>query len=81
MKAIDINSRLVDTYLELLKNLDPKVKLDLINKLSLPVKTDLSMKKSSFNKAFGAWDKEDDAELIITEIRESRNFNRIIESL
>ena len=81
MKAIDINSRLVDTYLELLKNLDPKVKLDLINKLSLSVKTDLSMKKSSFNKAFGAWDKEDDAELIITEIRESRNFNRIIESL
>ena len=81
MKAIDINSRLVDTYLELLKNLDPKVKLDLINKLSLSVKTYLSMKKSSFNKAFGAWDKEDDAELIITEIRESRNFNRIIESL
>ena len=81
MKAIDINSRLVDTYLELLKNLDPEVKLDLINKLSLSVKTDLSMKKSSFNKAFGAWDKEDDAELIITEIRESRNFNRIIESL
>jgi hypothetical protein len=81
MKAIDINSRLVDTYLELLKNLDPKVKLDLINKLSLSVKTYLSMKKSSFNKAFDAWDKEDDAELIITEIRESRNFNRIIESL
>lgn len=81
MKAIDINSRLVDTYLELLKNLDPKVKLDLINKLSLSVKTDLSKKKSSFNKAFGAWDKEDDAEQIITEIRESRNFNRIIESL
>jgi len=81
MKAIDINSRLVDTYLELLKNLDPKVKLDLINKLSLSVKTDLSKKKSSFNKAFGAWDKGNDAEQIITEIRESRNFNRTIESL
>jgi hypothetical protein len=81
MKAIDINSRLVDTYLELLKNLDPKVKLDLINKLSLSVKTDLNKKKSSFIKAFGAWDKEDDAERINTKIRESRNFNRIIESL
>jgi hypothetical protein len=80
MKAIDFNNRLVDTYLELLKNLDPKVKLDLINKLSLSVKTDLSNKKSSFNKAFGAWDKEDDAEIINREIRESRNFNRIIES-
>ena len=79
MKAIDINNRLVDTYLELLKNLDPKVKLDLINKLSLSVKTDLSKKKSSFNKAFGAWDSEDDAERINFEIRESRNFNRIIE--
>ena len=81
MKAIDINNRLVDTYLELLKNLDPKVKLDLIKKLSLSVKNDLSKKKSSFNKAFGAWDKEDDAEKINNEIRESRSFNRIIESL
>ena len=81
MKAIDFNNRLVDTYLELLKNLDPKVKLDLINKLSLSVKTDMTKKKSSFNKALGAWDKEDDAEKINREIRESRNFNRIIESL
>ena len=81
MKAIDINNRLVDTYLELLKNLDPKVKLDLINKLSLSVKSDLGKKKSSFNLAFGAWDKEEDAEKINKEIRESRNFNRIIESL
>lgn len=81
MKAIDINNKLVDTYLELLKNIDPKAKLDLINKLSLSLKTDLSRKKSSFNKAFGAWDKEDDAESTITKIRESRNINRIIESL
>lgn len=81
MKAIDINNRLVDTYLELLKNLDPKVKLDLINKLSLSVKTDLSRKKSTFHKAFGAWDSDDDAEKVAMEIRDSRNFNRIIESL
>jgi len=81
MKAIDFNNKLIDTYLELLKNLDPKVKLDLINKLSLSVKKDLSNKKSSFNKAFGAWDKDDDAEKIISEISKSRNFNRIIESL
>jgi hypothetical protein len=81
MKAIDINNKLVDTYLELLKNIDPKAKLDLINKLNLSLKTDLSRKKSSFNKAFGAWDKEDDAESTIKEIRESRNINRIIESL
>jgi hypothetical protein len=81
MKAIDINNRLVDTYLELLKNLDPNVKLDLINKLSISVKTDLNRKKSSFDKSFGAWDKEEDAEKIINEIRGSRNFNRIIESL
>jgi hypothetical protein len=81
MKAIDINNRLVDTYLELLKNLDPNVKLDLINKLSISVKSDLNRKKSSFDKSFGAWDKEEDAEKIINEIRGSRNFNRIIESL
>jgi hypothetical protein len=49
--------------------------------LSLSVKTDLSRKKSTFHKAFGAWDKEDDAEKIAMEIRDSRNFNRIIESL
>jgi hypothetical protein len=81
MKAVDINNRLVETYLELLKNLDPNVKLDLINKLSISVKSDLSRKKSSFDKAFGGWDKEEDADKIINEIRGSRNFNRIIESL
>jgi hypothetical protein len=80
MKTIDINNRLVEAYIGLLKNLDPKAKLDLINKLSISVKSDLSKKKSKLNKAFGAWSDEENAETIINELRESRNFNRDIEA-
>jgi hypothetical protein len=80
MKALNINNKIVDTYFELLKNLDSKAKLELINKLNLTLTSGVSKKKSSFNKAFGAWDKEEDAEKLILEIRNNRNFNRIIEA-
>lgn len=81
MKTAEFNNRLVDAYLELLKKLDPGSKLDLISKLTKSIKSDLKDKRNSFDKAFGAWDKSDDAEKITEEIRNSRNFNRKIEEL
>ncbi|MBL7974183.1 MAG: hypothetical protein JNJ85_04695 [Candidatus Kapabacteria bacterium] len=81
MKAIDINTTLVDGYLRLLDNLSPSNKLDLISKLTLSVKTDISEKKNSFYKAYGAWDSEQSADQLITDIRNSRTFNRHIEEL
>jgi len=79
MKAIDINTTLIDGYLQLLDNLSPSNKLDLISKLTLSVKTDFTDKKKYFYKAFGAWQSKQSADEIITDIRNSRTFNRQIE--
>ena len=79
MKAIDINRTLIEGYLRLLDNLSPSNKLDLISKLTLSVKTDITDRKKSFYKAFGAWESNQSADEIINDIRNSRTFNRQIE--
>ena len=79
MKAIDINTTLIEGYLRLLDNLSPNNKLDLISKLTLTVKTDITDKKKSFYKAFGAWESKQSADEIINDIHSSRTFNRQIE--
>ena len=76
MKTIDINTTLIEGYLQLLDNLSPNNKLDLISKLTLSVKTDIADKKKSFYKAFGAWESKQSADEIINDIRNSRTFNR-----
>ena len=81
MKTTDINNTIIDGYIRLLDNLSPSNKLDLISKLTLSVKSDISEKKKSFYKAFGAWNSKQTAEEIIKEIRNSRSFNRQIEVL
>ncbi len=80
MKTTEINSTIVDGYIGLLDNLSTGNKLDLISKLTDSVKTDLTNKKSSFKKAFGAFVSKKSAEEIIEEIRNSRVFTRQIES-
>ncbi len=80
MKTIDINTTIVDGYVELLNNLSTNNKLDLISKLTTSVNVDMTDKKSSFKKAFGAFDSQKTAEEIIKEIRSSRIFIREIEA-
>ncbi|MFA5817327.1 MAG: hypothetical protein WC865_17115 [Bacteroidales bacterium] len=80
MKAIDINTTLIDGYLRLLDNLSPTSKLDLISKLTLSVKTDITDRKKYFYKAFGAWDSKQTADEIIHDVRNSRILKRQIES-
>ena len=79
MKARDINTTLIEGYLRLLDNLSPSNKLDLISKLTLSVKTDITDRKNSFYKAFGAWESNQTADEIICDIRNSRTLNRQIE--
>ena len=81
MKSIDLNSKLINSYLELLKNLDPGNKLDLISKLAQSIKSDFKSKKNTFEKSFGAWDSKDDAHTLAKSIRASRTFKRDIEEL
>ena len=80
MIATEINTTIIDAYVGLLNNLSPSNKLDLISKLTDSVKTDLLPKKSSFKKAFGAFESAKSAEEIIDEIRNSRVLNRQMES-
>jgi hypothetical protein len=79
MKTIDINTTLIEGYIRLLNNLSPSSKLDLISKLTLSVKTDITDRKKSFYKAFGSWESSQSAEEIIDGIRTSRALNRQIE--
>ncbi|WP_411274024.1 hypothetical protein [Daejeonella sp.] len=81
MKAVDINRTLIEGYLQLLDNLSPSNKLDLISKLTLSVKTDIVKKKNTFYKSFGAWESTHNAEQIIEDIRLSRTFTRELEQL
>lgn len=79
MKTADINTKLIDSYISLLKNMSAQNKLDLISKLTDTVKTDVEKKKSDFYKAFGGWDDKESAEELIEAIKGSRTFNRTIE--
>jgi hypothetical protein len=80
MRTAEINTTIVDGYVGLLDNLSTNNKLDLISKLTASVKSDLTDKKSSFKKSFGAFDSKKSAEEIIEEIRYSRVSTRQIES-
>jgi len=79
MEKINDDTTLVDGYLQLLHNLSPHNKLDLISKLSTSVKIDINVKKSSFENAFGAFESTQTAEEIINDIRNSRISTRQIE--
>jgi len=81
MKAADINTTIIEGYLQMLDNLSPSNKLDLNSKLSASVKSDIRNKKSSFKRAFGAFQSEKSADEIINEIRSSRTFTRQIEEI
>ncbi|MBI5214520.1 MAG: hypothetical protein HY960_02075 [Ignavibacteriae bacterium] len=76
MKAIDINTTLIDGYLRLLENLSPSNKLELISKLTLSVKKYNRDRNTIFYEAYGAWESTETADEIIHEIRNSRTFNR-----
>lgn len=77
----DMNDKLTDGYVELLKHLSPNSKLELISKLAQSIKQDVQDSNLDFKNAFGAWDEQDDAEALVESIRNSRVFNRNIETL
>jgi hypothetical protein len=77
MKA---ETQILDGYWGLLSNLNPDLKLKLIERLSKSVHKDLTAKRNNFEKSFGAWNDLREPEEIIDEIRSSRTFNREIES-
>lgn len=80
MQTIDINSKLVESYLELLKNLSPNSKLDLISKLSDSLKSGKKNSIASLKSLSGDFIPEKDADEIIGDLKKARNFTREQES-
>jgi hypothetical protein len=77
MKA---ETQILNGYWELLNTLTPNLKLKLIEKLSKSIHNDISNNNEEFEKSFGAWIDSKDSDEIISDIRDSRSFNRQIES-
>ena len=77
MKA---ETQILNGYWGLLNTLTPNLKLKLIERLSKSINKDMSNNNDRFEKSFGAWIDSRDADQIIADIRDSRTFNRQIES-
>ncbi|MEI8087851.1 MAG: hypothetical protein WCG93_16690 [Paludibacter sp.] len=71
---------LIDNYFGLLRGLSKETKLQLISKLSNSMIEKVDENESLVDRFFCAFKSEKSAEEIIKEIRESRTFNRTIES-
>ena len=70
------NAIFLDNYIGLIENLEPKYKLEIIEKISKSLR---NRKQKLTKTAFGAYESEKSAEEMIEEIRENRVFNRNIE--
>lgn len=80
MMKFDSAEHLIETYLNLLKNLSHKNKLELISALSLSMTNE--QKDNGLAKTlFGALETNKSAEHLIEEIKQSRYFNRKVEEL
>lgn len=80
MHTTDVNKKLVDGYLELLQNLSPNSKLDLISGLSDSLKSGKKTKTGSLKSIIGDFISEKTGDEIIDELKEARNFKRETES-
>lgn len=76
METIDFNRKLIGGYMELLRNLSPDSKLDLISKLSESLKSTTKNNEPTLRELFGAYQSEQSAEELINEIKKARSFNR-----
>jgi len=70
----------IDGYLQLLKNLNLESRMKLIKKLSDSL-NDSKKRKGKSTKSYNAFISKKTAAEIITDIKNSRNFNRSIERL
>lgn len=83
MKAENLKFNLIDSYLELLKNLSSDNKLELISKLSDSLKSSKKPTEKNSDKSLddlcGAFIFDKSSDDLISELKKSRNFNRKIE--
>ncbi len=71
---------LIDNYFGLLRSLSRENKIKLIAKLSNSIIDEVSEKENVIDRFFGAFKSDKSAEEIIKNIKDSRRFNRKVES-
>jgi hypothetical protein len=76
MNGAEINPFSIDSYFGMLKNLSQDNKLELIARLSDSMKKNKKPSKRSVTELFGALKTKQSAEVLIAEIKTSRNFKR-----
>ena len=77
------NTALIDNYFGFVNSLGRESKIKLMAKLSISIadnNEDIADKKNVVNRFFGAFKSKESADDIISKIRESRVFNREIET-
>ena len=78
------NAIVVSSYLGLLHRLNRETKIDIVAKLASDIareSAETKTKKDVVNRFFGAFQSDKSAEEMIDEIRSSRQFNRVFETL
>jgi hypothetical protein len=80
MATVDIDKKLVDSYLDLLENLSSDSKLDIISRLSESLKSDGTNEAVSLRVLDGDFIPEKTADEIINDLKKARNFTRNTES-
>ncbi len=74
---VDVNTKLIDTYLELIGKMGHNNKLELISRLSSSMKEDISQERNDkialLNELSGAWSDMEDG--LIEDIFESRTLS------
>ncbi|MCB9230240.1 MAG: hypothetical protein H6581_01135 [Bacteroidia bacterium] len=77
---MNTNQVLIESYLELLGKLGNESKLEIISRLADSMKERKESGIKDFYDLYGAFEDEKSAEEMIEEIRNSRNFNRQVDS-
>lgn len=78
---MEAGNTIVDNYFNVIKNLSPDIRLELISKISDSLRTSKIKKDDSWKSLFGAFVSDESAEEIISHLRNSRYTERQIEDL
>ena len=81
MKAGELKFDLINTYLKLLNSLSAESKRELISKLSDSLKGSKKDNPGAIKKLFGAFESNQSAEQIISDLKQTRTFPRNTEKL
>jgi hypothetical protein len=81
MKTTNAKNWIIDSYFRIIQTLQPANRRDLISRLTLSAKSESNDKSIALWESFGGWDPDETAEEIINSIKNSRYFNRNLETL